>query len=105
MNTDDDVRAPALDNVAQVTDAPFMKKLARIRTDAVDDPVVILHPVLTVAQDPVVQPHQLVSEMMRFFDRAHDSHRIRFAVEKLLHAGNDRSGRGAMSTAGVRRDD
>jgi hypothetical protein len=42
---------------------------------------------------------------MRFFDRAHDTHRIRFTVKKLLHARYDRGSRGTMPAAGVRRDD
>ncbi len=54
---DHDVRAPALKQLDDITDAAFVKKLARLRTDAIHAPVKILHPMLPVAQYPVVQTH------------------------------------------------
>ena len=57
MNTDDDVRAPALKKLDDITHTPFMKKLARLGPKAIHAPVEILHPVLPVAQYPVVQTH------------------------------------------------
>src|SRR5215510_11140929 len=82
-----------------------MKELARIRTDAVDEPVVILHPVLTIAQDPVVQPYQFIGEVMRLLNRANYAHRIRFTIKKLLHTRDNRRRRGPMPAAGVGGDD
>src|SRR5690348_12653667 len=105
MHTDDDVWAPALKQTAHVTNTALVKKLARVWTNAIDDPVVILHPVLPVAQQPVVKTDQLVREMMRLLDRTHDANRIRLTVEKLLHTGNDRSRSGTMPAACVGRDD
>src|ERR1051325_3874851 len=105
MHADDDVRTPAFKQAGDVRDASFMKKPARLRTDEVDEPVVILHPVLPVAQYPVIQTHQLRAEVMRLLNRAHDSDRIRFAIEKFLHSRDDCRRRGPMSTARVRRDD
>src|SRR6185436_8599331 len=84
---------------------PFVKKLARLRSKPIYEPVVILHPVLPVTQNPVVQTHQLRAEMVRLFNRTHDPDRIRLTFEKLLHTGDDRCRGGAMSAAGVRRDD
>src|SRR6185369_1379120 len=95
MNTDDDVRAPAFEESSDVTDAALMKKLARLGTNTIQDPVVILYPVLAVAQQPVVKTDQLVGEMMRLLNRAHHANRIRLAVEKLLHAGDYSGGGGA----------
>jgi hypothetical protein len=40
-----------------------------------------------------------------FFDRFYNPHCIRLAIEKLLHAGNNRRRSGTMSATGVRRDD
>src|SRR5207249_9834172 len=54
MHADDDVRAPALKQFAHVTDASRMKELARLWPKAINQPVVVLHPVLFVAQQPVV---------------------------------------------------
>src|SRR6476646_4703415 len=105
MNADDDVRAPAFEDVADITNATFMKKLARVWTNAIDDPVVILHPVLAIAQDPVVKTDQLVREMMRFLNGTHDANRVRLAVQKLLHSRHDRGRGGAMSATRIGRDD
>src|ERR1043165_5252770 len=105
MHADDDVRAPAFEQSANVTDATLVKKLARVRADAIDDPVVVLHPLLAIAQQPVVKTNEFVGEMMRFFDGAHHANRVRLAVEKLLHAGNDRGRGRAMSATGVGGDD
>src|ERR1043165_3175889 len=105
MNTDDNMRAPALEKLDDITHTPLMKKLARLSTKSIYEPVVILHPVLPVTQDPVVQTHQLRAEMMRLFNRTHYPDRIRLAFEKLLHTGDDRRRSGAMSATSVRRDD
>ena len=42
---------------------------------------------------------------MRLLNRTHDPDRIRLTFEKLLHTRDDRRRGGAMSAAGVRRDD
>src|SRR5207245_4643281 len=54
MDADDDVRTPALKQSAHINDAARMKKLARLRPDAIDGPVIVFHPMLLVAQQPVV---------------------------------------------------
>src|ERR1043165_819637 len=105
MYADYDMRTPALKQTGDITHTPFIKKRARLRPDVIYEPVVILHPVLLVTQDPVIQPHQLRAEVMRFFNRAHDPDRIRFAVKKLLHTRNDRGRSRTMPTARVRRND
>jgi len=45
---------------------------------------------LLVSQQPVVERDQFGSEMMRFFDRAHDPHGVRFTFDKALDARDDR---------------
>src|ERR1041385_4062712 len=82
-----------------------MKELARLGTKAIDQPVVILHPMLLVTQQPVVNRHQPGGEMMRFLDRANHAHGVRFTLYETLNAGHDRRGRRAVTTAGVGRDD
>ena len=57
MNADHDVWTPALKKIHDITDAPLMEKLARLRPDAVHAPVKVFHPVLPVAQNPVVQTY------------------------------------------------
>ena len=105
MHADDDVRTPALKQIRDITHAAFMKKLARLRPDVVHAPVEILHPVLPVAQYPVVQPHQLRAEMMRLLNCAHDPDRIRLTIKKLLHTRDNRRRSGTMPATSVRRDD
>src|SRR5690242_79922 len=105
MNADDDVRAPTFEQSSHVTDATFVEKLTRVWTNAVDDPVVILHPVLAVAENPVVETNQFVSEVMRFLDGAHDTNCVRLAVQKLLHSRDNRRCGRAMPAARVGRDD
>src|SRR5205809_829376 len=82
-----------------------MKELEGLGTKAIDQPIVILHPVLLVTQQPVVNRYQLGGEMMRLFDGADDANRVRFALHKTLNAGHDRRGRGTMATSGIGRDD
>src|ERR1041384_5971148 len=81
-----------------------MKELARLWPKAINQPVVILHPVLFVAQQPVVNGNQFGGEMMRFFDSAHHAYGVRFAFHKTFDPRNDRRRRRAMTAAGVRRD-
>ena len=54
MNAYDDVRTPAFKQIRNVRHTAFMKELTRLRSDVVHAPVEILHPVLPVAQYPVV---------------------------------------------------
>src|SRR6266478_2673264 len=105
MHTDDNVRAPALKQAANIDDAARMKELARLWPEAIDQPIVILHPMLLVSQQPVVERDQLGGEMMRFFDRAHDPHCVRFTFNKALDARNDRRRCRTVSATGIGRDD
>src|SRR5262245_2352499 len=82
-----------------------MKKLERLWPEAVYQPVVILHPVLLVAQQPVVDSHQPGREVVRFFYRAHDANRIGLALHETFDAGHDRRRRRTMAAACVGRDD
>jgi hypothetical protein len=56
VDADDDVRAPAFEEVTDVADRPLVEEFARLGAEAVDAPVEVLHPVLLVAQQPVVEP-------------------------------------------------
>src|SRR5205807_4824445 len=82
-----------------------MKELARLWPKAINQPVVVLHPMLFVAQQPVVKSDQFRGEMMRFFDSAHHADGVRFTFHKTFDPRNDRRRRRAMTAAGVRRDD
>src|SRR5260370_4913972 len=104
MYTDDDVRTPAIEEAAHKTDTSRLKELALLRPKAIDGPVVILHPVLLVSQDPVIQANQLSTEVVRFFDRADDSNRVGFSLEKTVNPGHDCRRRRPMAPARVGRD-
>jgi hypothetical protein len=54
MNTDYNMGAPFLKNIATKTDAAFLKEFAGFRSDLVNDPVEILHPMLLVLQHPII---------------------------------------------------
>src|SRR4029079_6541208 len=64
MHTHDDMRAPALKQFDDVSDAAFIKKPTRLGPDVIHAPVEILHPVLAIAQYPVVQAHELRAQMI-----------------------------------------
>src|SRR5215203_3109754 len=98
------MRTPTLEESGYVTDTAFMKKLASLRSDVVHAPVKILHPVLTIAKNPVVKTHQLSRQMVRFFNRTNDPNRVRFTVQKPLHSCNNRGSSRAMSATRVRRN-
>src|SRR5256714_15187190 len=77
----------------------------RLWPQAVDAPEEVLHPVLLVPQNPVVDGDHLSGQVVRLFDRAHDANRVRVALPKLLHTGHDRGGGRAVAAARVGRDD
>ena len=104
MNTDNDMRAPALEKLAHVADTARMEKLARFRANPVHGPVEVFHPALSVAQDPVVEAHQLRRDFVRLLNRADDTNSVRLAFEKLLHTGHDRRRGRTVAATGVRRD-
>src|SRR5437773_12141852 len=105
MHADHDVRAPALEQITHITYAARMKELERLWPETVNQPVVVLHPVLFISQQPVVDGHHYSREVMRLFDGPHHANSIRFTFDEALDAGHDRRGRGAVTTAGVGRDD
>jgi hypothetical protein len=57
MDADDDMWTPTFKESGNVRHTALMKKLARFRTNVIYAPVEVLHPVLPVAQYPVVQTH------------------------------------------------
>jgi hypothetical protein len=58
MNANNYVRAPTLKLLGAETNASFVEKFPRLRTHAINNPIQILHPVLAVSQQPVVQTNQ-----------------------------------------------
>src|SRR2546430_11088743 len=56
------------------------------------------------SQQPVVERDQFGGEMMRFFDRAHDPHCVRFTFNKALDARNDRRRCRTVSATGIGGD-
>src|SRR5713226_9416755 len=105
MDADDDMRTPTLKEIAHIADATRMKELARLGPETVDGPEIVFHPMLLVAQKPVVEAYKSGGNRRRLFDGAHDPNRVRLAFDKVLNARHDRRRRRAMATAGIRRDD
>jgi len=56
---------------------------------------------LFVLQNPVVESDQLISDVMRVFDRLYDPNSDRSAVPKSLETIRDRLGSRAMPAASV----
>src|SRR5688572_30733795 len=104
MNADHYMRAPTLKELGDISDATLMKKLARLWPKPVYAPVKVLHPVLPIPQQPVVDTYHSGGQRMRLFNRPNHAHRIRLPVEKLLHACDNCSRGGTVTTASVRRD-
>src|SRR4051812_3712031 len=101
MNTHDDMRTPLIEQSPYISDAAFMKKLPRFRTDLVHRPVQIFHPMLLVPQHPIIEIDKFFSDVMRLLnglDRANDG---RLAFPKILQTLSDRKRRRTMPAAGV----
>src|SRR4051812_20074260 len=98
MNADDDVRTPALEEVAHVTDSLLVEEFSGLRTKAVDGPVEILHPVLLATQQPVVEPDHFRCDFVRLFDGAHDTHGVGPVIEEFLDASDNSRRSGAMAS-------
>src|SRR5437899_9574 len=79
VDADDNVRTPALKKGPHISDAAGMKEFARLRAETIDGPVEVLHPMLFVAQNPVVQINELCADMMGFFNCTYDTNRVRLA--------------------------
>ena len=63
MHAHDDVRAPALKELAHKSNRARLKKLTGLRAQAIQEPEIVFHPVLLVAQQPVVKGHHLRREV------------------------------------------
>ena len=105
MNTDDNMRTPTFEDLRAVANAAFLEELACLRTQLVDNPVQVFHPVLPIAQQPVVESDKTCGEMVGLFDGANYSHSVRLALEKPLHPGNNRRSRRTMAATRVGRND
>src|SRR5258705_7779186 len=105
VNTHNDMRTPTFEKFCYIGNASFVKELARFRSDPVHAPIKVLHPVLPVSQNPIVQLNQTRGEMVRLFNRFHHSNRIRLTFKKFLHPSNNCGGGGTVPSTGVRRDD
>jgi hypothetical protein len=101
MHADDDVRAPFFKNIANITDTAFLEKLARLGTNFVHHPVEIFHPMLPVAQDPVVNIDEFFGNVMRFFDGFDGADGKRFACPEFLQTGGNSDRCRAVSAAGI----
>ncbi len=101
MNADNDVRAPFLKLDLEKADTAFVEKLAGFRPKAVYRPVDIFHPVLMVAQHPVVNIYQPVCDVVRFFDRFYDTNYRRVALPDLLKSLSHRLGSRTVPAASV----
>ena len=103
MDADYDMGTPSLKNIAHVTNASRMKELASFRTNMIDRPIEILHPVLPIAQYPVVKSNEPRSEVMRLFYGPYDTNGVRLTLQEFLNARHDCRGRRAMAAAGIGR--
>src|SRR5580765_396053 len=105
MDTDHDVRTPFFKLPTHIADAPLVKKLPRLGTDLVDDPVEVFHPVLLVLQYPVVPLHHFLGDVMGIFDSLYRADGDRFAVPKTLDPIRYCLRRRAMPATGVGGND
>lgn len=101
MNTDDNVWTPPLEDFGAVTDATLLEKLSRLGPNAVNSPVHVLHPMLFISQQPVINVHQFRRDRMRFFNRTDHANSVRLSFKKLLHTGDNRRRGRAMAASGV----
>src|ERR1051326_1077029 len=105
MHADDDMRTPFVELTRNVTNRAFVKEFTCVWAESIDEPVVVLHPMLLVTQQPVVDGDELCCKMMRLFDRANRPNRVRLALHKRLNPRHDRRRRRAMTAAGIGGDD
>src|SRR6476620_1968678 len=105
MHANNDMRTPFLKLPGHITNGTLVEELSGIRAKAIDEPIIVLHPMLFVSQQPVVDSHHLCGQMMRLFHRANGSDRVRLAFHKAFDAGHNRRCRRSMSAARVGRDD
>ena len=54
MNADDDVWTPTLKLAGNISNGAFVEEFAPLGPEAIDGPIKVFHPVLSVAQDPVI---------------------------------------------------
>lgn len=101
MNADDDVRAPFLELISNVTHAAFVKKITRLGPYLIDHPIQILHPVLLIFERPVINADELISDVMRFFNAFNDLNNRRITLPKFIQPVRDRLRRRPMSATGV----
>src|SRR2546425_7912664 len=102
MDANNYMRAPALEQLGHVANASLMEKLPRLWPEPVHAPVKILHPMLPVAQNPIVEPDHFRCDCMGLFNCSDHANSVRLTLEKLLYAGHDRRRRRAMAAARVR---
>jgi hypothetical protein len=101
MDTDNNMRTPAFEKFPHITDATGMKELSRFGANSIHHPVKILHPVLLVAQHPVVEVHQPGGQVGRLLDSPDYPDSVRLALKKFLHTVNNRGSSRAMAAASI----
>ncbi len=104
VNRDDDLRTVFLEQLPRVPRSHPIEQTRLIRTEMLDRPVVILHQMLVMAQQVVVELRQLFGQKVRLFNRADDVDQTFGRGESLQPVGD--CGCGArVATSGIGGDD
>jgi hypothetical protein len=101
VDADDDMRTPFLKSVATESDTPTLKEIPRLRPKPVHRPEEVLHPTLFVAEHPIVNAHESIRDVMRFFDCFDYSYGDRLPLPKTLHPFRQRRSSGPVSATGI----
>lgn len=104
MNAHDDMRTPFLEDITRIGKAFAMQEAALLRTHLVDRPIEILHPMLLVLKDPVIDVHQTLGDAVRVLDRTYRADRDRIAAPKSLKSIRNGLSRRTVAAARVGRD-
>ena len=85
MHADNKMWAPLFKCVLAKANAALHEELSRLWPDLVNRPVDVLHPVLLILQRPVVQPNQLLRNVVRFLNSLDDTDTHEWSVPEPLH--------------------
>ncbi len=101
VNADDDVRTPFFKLLSDVADAAAVKKFAGFRAKTIYRPVNVFHPMLAIAQNPIVNIDQFPRKLMRFFGGFDDANGDGFPFPKFIQTFAQSLRRRAMTAACV----
>lgn len=101
MDAHDNVRTPFLKYIPCVFEAFAVEEAALFGPYFVDGPIKILHPVLLVLKDPVINIHQTFRDPMRILDRPNSADSNVISAPKLLKAIGNGDSRRTVAAARI----